>query len=607
MISSLLQDIAITTDMLVVYLLVVVALVLFTTELLSVDLTAILIMVLLMVLQPWTHITPAEGISGFSNSATITVLAMLVLSGGIRKTGLVQILGRKMEKFVGNNEKKQLGATVGVAGVVSGFINNTPVVSILVPVIVDLAHRTKNSPSKLLIPLSYASMFGGMLTLLGTSTNLLASSVSERLLNHPFSMFEFTKLGVIVLAVGSLYLMTLGYKLLPERVKPEEDLVEGYKLAPYLTEVIVPEKSGIIGRTVADINKTFSGEANILQIVRSGDRFVEPLERKTMRENDLLIIRTDRETLYTMLEEDEVRLTGTVVTEEEFERPEAEQRLVELIVPSGSPLVGETLKSTTFLQRYNTNVLAFRTGGETIRSRMDEIKIKPGDTLLIQATEDDIARLSLNPDFIVAHEPKTPTYRTTKIPIAIAIIAGVVGLAALDIFPIVVSALAGVVAMVLTGVLKPGELYDSIEWNVIFLLAGIIPLGMAMEQTGAARLLGNIIASSAGMLPSIGVLWLFYTITGLITNIISKNASVVVMIPVGITVAEGIGANPFAFALAVTFAASTAFMTPIGYQTNLFVYGPGGYKFSDYFRVGAPLQLLLSVVTVIGIAYFWGV
>lgn len=250
--------------------------------------------------------------------------------------------------------------------------------------------------------------------------------------------------------------------------------------------------------------------------------------------------------------------------------------------------------------------------------------MRVGDTLLIQAPPSSIDRLAETQDFIVAHEPVTPDYRTEKIPHAIAIMVGVVVFAAIpwgDVatvlgvsaaedmtaFPILLTALAGVVAMVVTGVLHPNELYSSVEWDVIFLLAGIIPLGVALEKTGGADLMGQAIASTAEILPLVAVLWVFYVGTGLVTGVISNNASVVLMIPVAIEAANGMGANPFAFVLAVTFAASTAFMTPVGYQTNLFVYGPGGYRFTDYLRIGAPLQLLLSVVTVAGIALFWGV
>lgn len=595
----------VTTEMFVVFVLILLALVLFASELIPVDLTAILIMVLLMVLEPWTRISPTEGVSGFSSPATITVLAMLILSVGISRTGFVQILGQKMTAFAGDDQFKQLATTVGVAGPISGFLNNTPVVAILVPVISDLAHQGNSSPSKLLIPLSFASMFGGMLTLIGTSTNILASDVSARLLNHPFSMFEFTSLGVIVLLVGTAYLLTIGHRLLPERVRPRENFIEEYELEPYLTEAVVREDSPLVGLLV-DETETDDFDIDVLQLSRDDERFGEPLAQKTIREDDVLTLRTTRETLRELITADELTLTGTPRRDEEIDPDPDHQTLVEVIIPSGSALVGETLASSAFRQRYDANVLAFRSRERVVHNRLNETPLEVGDTLLVQAPVDSIDRLSRNRDFIVAHEPENPDYRSEKIPLALGIIAGVVLLPALNVLPILVSALAGVVAMALTGVLKPNELYDSVDWEVIFLLAGVIPLGIALEQTGAANLLGQVVASSADVLPAIGVLWVFYIATALVTNVISNNASVILMIPVAIESAQQLDANAFAFVLAVTFAASTAFMTPVGYQTNLFVYGPGGYKFTDYFRAGAPLQLLLSVVTVVGIAFIWG-
>jgi len=606
---------AVTTEMLVVFAVVLGSLVLFVTEWLPIDVTAILVMVVLVVLGDWTNVSTAEGISGFSNKATVAVLAMLILSTGVSRTGLVQSLGRKMADFAGTSKRRQLAATIGSAGPVSGFINNTPVVAILVPVVSDLAHKGKTSPSKLLIPLSFASMLGGMLTLIGTSTNLLASETAARLGEsegieslHAFSMFEFTQLGVVVLGVGSLYLFTVAPRLLPERVPAADDYLAEYEMEDYLTEVVVRESSPIVGKTVTQAIDERRFDADILQIVRGEDRFIEPIGQKVIRAGDVLTVRTDRDTLASIAAVDDLSLAGTPESESELEpTTQEEQTLVEVVIQSGSTLVGETLKTTGFRSRYDANVLAFRSRGETLRSRLDDVEMRVGDTLLVQAPEDSIDRLSTSPDFIVAHEPEEPDYRTEKIPYAIAIIVGVVLAATVTPLHIVITALGGVVAMVGTGVLHPSEVYDSVDWNVIFLLAGVIPLGIALEQTGAAALLGSLVASTATMLPAIGVLWVFYVFTGLITGVISNNASVVLMIPVAVEAAVDIGANPFAFVLAVTFAASTAFMTPVGYQTNLFVYGPGGYKFGDYFRVGMPLQLLLSVVTVAGIAAFWGV
>lgn len=605
-INNLLVSLGLDPDMLVVFGVMGLTLFFFVSELIPIDVTAILTIVLLAVLEPWTHITPAEAISGFSNPATITVLAMLILSGGVRRTGLVQIVGNKMAQFAGDNFNKQMLATILAAGPISGFVNNTPVVAILVSVVSDLAHKGKTSPSKLLIPLSYASMLGGMLTLMGTSTNILASELSGRLLNHPFSVFEFTKLGAIVLLVGGAYLLTLGHRLLPERIPAEKDYIEEYKIEPYLTELKVKEGSALVGKTIQQAKE--ENEFEIFQQHSGEETTLGPPEQRIIQSGDILKIKADRARLERLINGDQLKLIRNPSTEEQIEpEDQSERTLVEVVVPHGSYLVGETIEASTFRERYNASVLAIRSRGEIIKKSLNEVKIHPGDTLLLQALPENIDRLSQNRDFIVAHQVEEPTYRRGKLIPALIIMVGVVVLAALGILPFLIAALAGVVAMIMTGVLRPHELYDSVEWNVIFLLAGVIPLGMALEKVGVPGLVGNIVASTNQVLPVVGVLWVFYIFTGLLTEMISNNASVVVMIPIAISTAQQIGANPFAFVLAVTFAASTAFLGPIGYQTNLFVYGPGGYKVTDYFRIGAPLQLILSVITVGGIALFWGI
>ena len=595
--------------MVVVLGVVALALVLFVTEALPVDVTASLSAVLLVVLEPWTGITPVEGISGFSSPATITVLAMLILSAGLGRTGVVQTLGSRMRRFAGRSQFKQLLATIGVAGPVSGLINNTPVVAILVPVVSDLAHEGGVSPSKLLLPLSYASMLGGMLTLIGTSTNILASATAERLIGRGFTMFEFTWLGAVVLLVGAAYLLTVGVWLTPERIPAGEGYLEEYAVDDYLTEVVVDPDSPLVGETIAAaFGRADPPEADVdvVQLVREGRTFGEPLARKELRVGDRLRLRAARDTLAEVVDLDGLSVVGTP-SEPDLGEIDETQTLVEVVVPSGSFLVGESLASATFRQRFDATVLAFRSRGTLVRDRMEDVEVQVGDTLLVQGPASSIDRLAATREFIVAHEVDNPDYRREKAPVAVATILGVVGLPALGLLDIVASALAGVVVMVLTGVLRPQELYETVDWQVVFLLAGVIPLGIALEQSGAAALIGSLVAETATVLPPLGVLWVFYVTTALVTAVISNNASVVLMLPVAIAAARDVGADPFAFVLAVTFAASTAFISPVGYQTNLFVYGPGGYEFSDYLRVGAPLLLLLSVVTVVGIAVGWPV
>ncbi|ESP88620.1 SLC13 family permease [Candidatus Halobonum tyrrellensis] len=609
-----------------VFLVVLAALVLFVTEPVPVDITALGVLVALLTVGPvsaslaeWgliasglTLVTTEQGLSGFANTATLTVLAMFVLSEGVRMTGIVQRLGAVLSRVTRGDEARQLGATVGLVGPISGFINNTAAVAILLPMVTDLAERGGTSPSKLLLPLSYASMFGGTLTLIGTSTNILASDLYARLapdaVARQFTMFEFLPLGVVLLVVGSAYLFTVGRYLTPERIKPRTDLTEEFGMAEYLTEVVVREDSPLVGQRVETALVETEFDVDIVQLVRDRRVFLEPLGPKQIQPGDVFAVRTDRDTLLDLIDVEGLDLVPEVtVDEDELEAAEGGQNLVEVVIAPGSSLVGESLTSASFRQRYDATVLAFRRGGELIRQRMDEIPLQVGDTLLVQASTDSLERLDANRNFIVAGEIETHDYRESRTAVAVGIVAAVVALAAVDVMPIVVSALAGSLAMVATGCLKPTEVYDAVQWDVIFLLAGVIPLGIALEESGAAALLadGVVAASQFDAVSPLVLVGVFYVVTALLTNVVSNNASVVLMIPVAIQTAATLGANPLSFAMAVTFAASTAFMTPVGYQTNLFVYGPGGYKFTDYVRVGGPLQAVFAVVTTVGVSVFF--
>ncbi len=618
-----------TTEMLVVFAIIAVAVVLFVTGWLAPDVTALFVVVALIVLEPWTTISPADGIAGFASSATITVLMMFILSEGIRQTGAVQVLAEWLAKVASGSNRRQLGSVLGVSGLSAGFINNTPVVAIMIPVVNDLAKRTGTSPSRLLIPLSFASMMGGMLTLIGTSTNILASDIIARpeYLGRPFSMFEFTALGAFVLVTGSVYLYFATPYLVPERIKPQKELTTEFEIASYLTEVIITDDSPFVGQTVREAFADLPVDLEAVTLVRSDDAFGASIEAKELLPDDLLLVRTDREAVidvadveglefapHVELSDSDLENSDDPILRGDGELPDADdtqrttpQILAEVIVAPYGELVGQTLASSSFRQRYGATVLAMRRGSEILHTRMDKRRLRGGDTLLVQASRESLDRLGMNRNVIVAQEFTRPTYRRSKLGLALAIVAGVVGLAALDVFPILVTSIGGAVAMVLTGVLKPNELYDAVDWSVIILLAGLIPLGVAMEQTNTAEFLAAHaiwLVSGFSLVIALGA---FYLFTAILTNLLSNNASVVLMIPIAFDAARGLGGDPYAFVLAVVFAASTPFLTPIGYQTNLMVYGPGGYEFTDFARLGIPLQLLLTVVTTLGIVWIWGV
>ncbi|PRX17466.1 di/tricarboxylate transporter [Orenia metallireducens] len=598
----------INSGMVVVSALVLVFVVLSLWEPLRLDILALSIPVILIIFKGWTKVTATEVLSGFANKATITVLAMFILSEGVKNSGLVQILGDKIAKLTSGEESKQLAVIMGLSGVVAGIINNTPVVATFIPMVTNLARKTKTSPSKLLIPLSYASMMGGMMTLLGTSTNLLASDISARLIGYRFSMFEFTKLGFIILIVGFLYLFFIGRHLIPKRIDTEDDLITEYQMEDFLTQVVIQDNSPLINQNIGETLDKLDFDINVVQIVRDGEKFIEPIKEKELKVGDNLIVRSNHATLLKIIKAEGLKLLPEVkVNDKYFEEPIKGQKLLEVVVPHASFLVGQTLEEVNFLERYNTTVLAIRRGSKLSHQKMDDLVIEPGDVLLLIANDNTIDRLQKNSNFIITKELDTEDYNTNKIPTVLTIIISVVLLAAFNILPIAISALAGVIAMVVTKAVNQNKIYEVINWEVIFLLAGLIPLGIAIEKTGTASYIADKLLIYSNLFPPTVTLILFYLLTSILTNIISNNASVVLMLPVAVNAANRLGLNPFAFILAVTFAASTAFMTPLGYQTNLMVYGPGGYKFRDYMIVGAPLQILLAIVTSLGIVLFWGI
>ena len=600
-----------SVDAAVVFAIIAAAIVLFVTEALPADTTAVAVIVTLVVLEPWTRIVPAEALSGFANPATITVVAMYVLSGGIQSTGVVEHLGAYLSRYTGYDQDRLLLATVGVTGPLAGVVNNTPVVAVFIPMVTDLADRAHVSPSKVLIPLSYAAMLGGTLTLVGTATNLVASDLSAQLLDHPFGMFEFTPLGALVLVVGIAYLLTVGQWLLPERIRPV-DLTAKFEMGDYLSRVYVRRDSPIVGLSVEE---AFSDrDADVIQVVRGDRSWVAPGSDQTIGSGDVLTLRARRDSVRSLVGDLGLRLLPrAAVTEAELDRPDAPGALVEAVVPPGSAMIGSTLAEIRLRERYRATVLAIRRGGEVVHGELATVEFAEGDGLLLHATAEAVDHLEDRGDLLVAEvstdgpvEPM-PAEERRDAATAVAIVLAVIAVAALGWLPIVIAALAGVVAMIVAGVLRPSRAYDSVQWNVVFLLAGVLPLGLALQQTGGDDVIAGLLVAVADPLPLIAVLALFYLATGLLSNVITPVASVVLMLPIAVESASRLGGNGFAFVLAVTFAASTAFMTPIGYQTNLMVYSPGGYRFADYVRVGAPLQLVLAVVTSVGIAAIWGV
>jgi di/tricarboxylate transporter len=583
------------------------ALVSFIAEWLPVDFTAIVVAIVLMLLG---LVTPEEGVSGFSNSATITVMAMFILSAGIARTGIIQIVRDWLILWGGTRVSQQIFVMGMIVGPITAFINNTAVVAVFLPIVEEWCHKQGRSPSKLLIPLSYATVMGGMLTLLGTSTNILASGLSSQLGYGQFSVFEFSALGIIVFIIGILYLSLIAPHLLPARKPPRSQFIgQDYNLDNYVSEVVVSSRSNLIGQTLRDSQIQRKFDIDILEIVRDNTHFPQPLADKVLSAGDILIVRGNREVLLNIREERGLDILADVKFGQDkltSEISSGEEQVAEVLILSNSRLSGATLKELRFRQRYNATVLAIRRGQEVLRNRLGRVPLRFGDLLLVQGPRDSILGLQTTRELLVLEQRDVESLRSDKAWIAVAILVGIIVAAALNLAPIMVLALAGVVMMVLTGCLKPGEVYGSVRWDIIFLLAGLIPLGIAMDKSGTTDWLADGLLAIGDQWPGYWILLLFYIATSLLTEILSNNASVVLMLPIAVEVAESLNLNPIAFMFAVTFAASNSYMTPIGYQTNTMVYGPGGYRFLDFARVGAPLNLILTILTPLLITWLYG-
>lgn len=580
--------------------------VMFIIEPIRIDIIALSIPVILVFTNFWTEVSPVEAISGFSSSATVTIGSMFIISAGVEKSGIIQALGDKIYKWTGDSDFKLLFYIILFAGIIAGVINNTPVVALFIPLVIGIARQKNSSPSKFLIPLSYAAMLGGLTTLIGTSTNILASDILARRTGEGFSMFEFTHLGLSVLFIGAIYMLFIGRRILPERIEAEAEVTEKFKMGEYLTETIIREDSPLIGKNLKEAEKEMDFDLNIIQLHRGGEKFLKPLSNKTIQEGDHLIVRTDPKNLVQLIKTLRMEISSETPTRESLNIKEESQNLVEIVLPYGSFLEGQTLEEVNFLENYDCDILAIRQGEELTHKRMGNINLKAGNVLLLSAGNNTIERLRKDRSFIVSSELDSSDYRSSKVVTSLAILAGVILLAALKIVPIAISSLGGVIAMVITNTLKPVELSEAINWNVIFLLAGLIPLGVAMDNTGTAKFMASQILRLEGVLSPLLILMVFSLLTVVFANLIGNNASVILMLPIALDAAGQLGLNPMAFALAVTFAASSAFLTPMSYQTNMMVYGPGGYKFQDFFWTGLPLQLILLVVVPLLINLFWG-
>lgn len=572
------------------------AVALFISNRLPPEMIALIVLVVLLV----GRLLPIEqGLQGFSNAAVITIASMFVLSEGLRRTGLISGMARLLQRVARRTPWGALITLLLLTAFLSAFINNTAVVALLIPLTLTLSESLQRSPSRLLMPLSFVSMFGGVCTLIGTSTNLIVSGVAQQQGLAPLGMFEFLPLGLIFTIVGLTYLLTVGMYLLPER-RAAASPTEAYHLRDYITEVVLTPQSRAVGRPLMEADFIRELGIDVLDIWRDNLRLI-PLPDRLLQAGDVLRVRCNLQRLQQLQSEYGLKLAPEI----DHAGSDEQWVLLELLIVPGASVAGQTLRALRFRNRFGATVLALRHRQEMVLEQIADVPLQAGDVLLVQIERDRLPDLLRSPDFALVSQLQTAAIRPQRALLAALIMGGVVLVAALDWYPIVVTALAGALLMVLTGCLKPEEAVQAIDWRLLLLLGGMLGLGSAMEQTGAAKWLAMQMLHTLGSLGPVAVLSGFYLLTSLLTEAMSNNATAVIMSALAIEVAAALGVDARPFLFAVAYAASASFMTPIGYQTNTMVFGVGQYQFVDFVRVGAPLNLLFWLLATALIPLLW--
>ena len=588
-----------TLEIAIVFAVILAALALFITEKFPVDQVALSIPVVLLLAGV---LEPQEAVSGFSNEATITVAAMLVLSIGLLKTGAIAAIGRWAQSArLGGTESKLILLCCIVAPI-SAFLNNTAVVVVFLPVFLAVAQQTGEPASRFLMPLSFSAILGGTVTLIGTSTNLVVYGMARNRGFDDLHLFSIAPMGLIYCAIGLVYLFTVGRALIPRR-PGQSDLTGKYDVREFMTELHVRPDSPAAGKTFAEVRWGEMYGVSILGLRRAARSLWGPVANRRVTPGDVLYAQGHSRNLLRLAEKE--KLDTPVVRQSPVNLATGDARLAEILVAPASPLVGRTLKEARFQQRYDATVLAIQHHGRTERERLVEVRIEPGDLLLVHGAAPALESLAGETGFVPLSEVKGPAGPRPRALFAVLILIGVVVAAGSGLISVLPAAMAGVLLMLFTGCVKLEEVYEEMDWMVVLLLAGAIPLGIAMDKTGAAAWLAEIVASVFGPHGDRAVVGAFYLMTSVLTSIMSNNATAVVMTPIALVTAQDLGMNPYALLIAVMLGASADFMTPIGYQTNTLIYGPGGYKFADYTKVGAPLNLLLLITATILIPIFW--
>lgn len=574
------------------------AMILFISEKISVDVISLGIIVILVFSGV---ISTEQGIHGFANEAVLTVMAMFVLSAAVIQTNIIDSIGPIITKSL----KKSYGVSISglaiLVGTMSAFVNNTPVVATFIPVISKSAKESGISASRFLIPLSFVAMFGGMCTLIGTSTNLLVSGISAENGLGEFSMFLLTPLGVIFSVVGVIYLIIFGKKLIPEREDLADDTNQN-KIDNFLTEIRYTAVDYDGKPTIESVFNQENNYLEILSIKREHNLTEAPHKDFELKEGDVLLVKGDMEKIRRIIKSENLYIVDRF-TEKKF--PNEDTKLIELILQTNSEILRKKIKDIKFYKRFNANILAIRQRGKSKFKNLDDIILKTGDVLLVQTNEKGYSSLiehqkSGGSPFLIFNEMQMGELQKKNLLIASLTILSVILLASLNVVSIAMAGLAGIVLLAVTKVITMEDAYKNIDWQVIFLLAGALSLEKAMNESGVSELIGHVMIQNIGVEygPYV-VVSVLYFLTSLLTGIISNNAAAALFAPIAIAISEGLHVSATPLLVAIAFAGSSSFYSPIGYQTNTMVYSAGNYRFKDFMKIGLPLNIIFWILATI--------